>query len=95
MLRAFHAFKEVCSIDEDTFFRFRDRFQLLDETRICLPRLGKKAYAFNLGEVCFYEVAFLSGLRFLVHPFVMELLHHLGIAPGQLMLNSYGSSLVA
>lgn len=37
--------------------------------------------------MCFYEVAFLSGLRFPVHHFVIELLHHLGIAPGQLMLN--------
>ena len=40
-------------------------------------------------EVCFYEATFLSGLRFPVHPFIRELLHHLGIAPGQLMPNSW------
>ena len=89
VLRSFHALKEECSLDEDTFFRFRDRFQLPDETRIRLPHPSKKACSFNPREVCFYEAAFLSGLRFLVHPFIMELLHHLGIAPGQLMLNSW------
>ena len=26
--------------------------------------------------MCFYEVAFLSGLRFPIHPFIMELLNH-------------------
>ena len=78
VLRAFHALKEVCSLDEDTLFRFRDRFQLSNETRIHLPRLNEKACTFNLREVCFYEAVFLNGLRFPVHPFVMELLHHLG-----------------
>lgn len=89
MLRAFHALEEVCPLDEDTFFRLRDRFQLPDETRIRLPRTDEKACAFNLAEVFFYEVAFLSGLRFLIHPFVMKLFHHLGITPGQLMPNSW------
>ena len=81
--------REVCSLDENTLFRFRDRFQIPDKTRIRLPRLGEKACAFNPGEVYFYEAAFLSGLRFPVHPFIMELIHHLCIAPRQLMLNSW------
>ena len=89
MLKSFHTFKEVCSLDEDTHFRFRDRFQLLDEARIRLPYPDEKACAFNPGEVCFYKAAFLSGLKFPVHPFVMELLHHLGIAPRKLMPNSW------
>ena len=76
MLRAFHALKEVCSLDEDNLFR--DRFQLPDKTKILLPCPNEKACTFNPGEVCFYEVAFLSGLKFPVHPFVMKLLHHLG-----------------
>ena len=87
MLRAFHTLKEVCSLDKNTLFRFKDRFQLPDETKI--PRPGETTCSFNPGEVCFYEAAFLSGLRFLVLPFVMELLHHLGIAPKQLMSNSW------
>ena len=41
------------------------------------------------GEVCFYEAAFLCGLRFPVHPFIMELLNHFNIAFGQLMPNSW------
>ena len=82
VLKAFHALKEVCSLDEDTLSRFRDRFQIPDETRIRLPCSGEKACFFNPGEACFYKATFLSGLKFPIHPFVMELLHHLGIAPG-------------
>ena len=82
VLRAFHTLKEECSLDEDTFFRFRDRFQLPYEARICLPSLGEKACSFTPREVCFYKAAFLRGLRFPVHPFIMEFLHHLGIALG-------------
>ena len=37
--------------------------------------------------MCFYEAALLSGLRFPIHPFIMELLNHFNIAPGQLMPN--------
>ena len=85
MLGAFHTLKEVCSLDKDTLFRFKDRFHIPNETKICLLRSGEKACTFNPGEVCFYEIAFLSGLRFPVHPFIME---HLGIAPGQIMSNS-------
>ena len=84
----FHALKEECSLKKDTFRRFRDSFQFPNETRVCLPRKGEKSYAFAHGEVCFYETAFLCGLRFSVHPFIMELLHYLNIASGQLMPNS-------
>ena len=39
--------------------------------------------------MCFYEAAFLCGLKFPVHLFIMELLHYLNIAPRQLMPNSW------
>jgi len=74
-------------LDVETLTRFRDRFQFPDETRIHLPCEGEKSCSFTLGEVCFYKAAFLSGLRFPIHPFIMELLHHLNIAFGQLMPN--------
>lgn len=60
---AFHALKVSCDLDEKTLFRFTDRFQF-NETRIHFPRVGEKACAFAPGEVCFYKVAFLCGLRF-------------------------------
>ena len=63
------------------FDKFRDRFQFPNETKARLPKKGEKACAFAHGEVCFYEAMFLCGLRFLVHPFIMELLNHLNIAP--------------
>ena len=87
--RPFHALKEKCTLKLDVFNKFRDRFQFPDETRARLPRKGEKAYAFAHGEVCFYEAAFSCCLRFFVHPFIMELLDHLHIAPGQLMPNSW------
>ena len=85
--RFFHALKEEYSLNEETLSRFRDRFQFLEETRIRLPCSGKKSCAFAHGEVCFYEATFLCGLRFPVHPFIMELLHYLNIAPRQLTPN--------
>ena len=39
--------------------------------------------------MCFYESTFSCRLRFPVHPFLMELLAQFGIAPGQLMPNSW------
>ena len=84
----FHALKEKCTLKLDVFNKFKDRFQFPDETRAHFPRKGEKACAFAHGEVCFYEAAFSCGLRFTVHPFIMELLDHLHIAPGQLMPNS-------
>ena len=87
--RSFHALKEECSLREDTFIRFRDRFQFPEETRVRIPRKGKKSCAFAHGEVCFHEAAFLCGHRFPIHPFIMELLHYLNIAPGQLKPNSW------
>ena len=86
---SFHALKEKCTLKVDVFNKFRDRFQFPEGTRAHLPRKGEKACAFAHGEVYFYEVAFLCGLRFLVHPFIMELLHHLNIVLGQLMPNSW------
>ena len=77
----FHALKEKCTLKVDVFSKFRDRFQFPDETRACLLRKGKKACAFAHGEVYFYKAMFLCSLRFPVHPFIMELLHHLNIAP--------------
>ena len=80
--RSFHALKEKCSLKIEVFNKFRDRFQFPDEIRARLPRKGEKTYAFAHGEVCFYEVAFLCGLKFPVHLFILELLHYLNLAPG-------------
>ena len=79
--RPFHALKEKCSLKIEVFSKFRDRFQFPEETRARLPKKGEKACAFAHGEVCFYEAAFSCGLRFHVHPFIMELLHYLNLSP--------------
>ena len=88
-IRAFHALREVCGLDAETLSRFKDRFQLPKKVRVRLPHGEERACHFSPGEVCFYKVAFLCGLRFPVHPFIMELLGHFKIAPRQLIPNSW------
>ena len=88
-VRAFYALKEVCGLDVDTLGRFKDSFQFLERVRVCLPSEEDRACHFFLREVCFYESTFICGLRFPVHPFLIELLDCFGITPGQLMPNSW------
>ena len=87
-VRAFSALGEKCSLDIKTLSRFSQRFQFLERVRVRLPHDKERAYHFSPGEVCFYKAAFLYGLRFPIHPFIMELLNHFNIASGQLMPNS-------
>ena len=89
VVRTFHALKEKCSLKVEVFSKFKDRFQFPEGTRAHLPRKDERDCAFAHGEVCFYEAAFSCGLRFPVHPFIMRLLYHLNLAPGQLMPNSW------
>ena len=84
-IKAFYALEEVCGLDVDTVGRFKDRFQFPERVRVCRPNSKEQACHFFPGEVCFYKAAFTYGLRLLVHLFIMELLGHFGIAPGQLM----------
>ena len=89
VVRAFSALEEKCGLDAETHSRFRDRFQFPGRVRIRLSHKEERACHFSPGEVCFYEATFQSGLRFLVHPFIMELLNHFNIALRQLMPNSW------
>ena len=82
VVRAFHALEKVYGLDADTVGRFKDRFQFPERVRVHKPNNEDQACHFFPGEVCFYEVAFTCGLRLLIHPFVMVLLSHFGIAPG-------------
>ena len=66
---------------------FRSQFP----ERVCVrrPINEDRACHFFPGEVCFYEAAFTCELRLPVHPFIMQLLGFLRIAPRQLMPNSW------
>ena len=44
--RSFYALQEKCSLREDTFLRFKDRFQFPEKTRVHLPKRGEKSCAF-------------------------------------------------
>ena len=76
-------------MDGERLSRFRNRFQFPDRVRVRLPHEEERACHFSPKEVCFYEAAFLSGLRFPIHPFIMKFLGHFGITPGQFMPNSW------
>ena len=89
VVRAFHALEEVCGLDDETVGRFKDRFQFPERVRVRRTTNEDRACHFFPGEICFYEAAFTCGLRLPVHPFIMELLGFFGIAPGQLMPNSW------
>ena len=89
MVKAFYALEEVCGLDTDIVSRFKNRFQFPERVCVCRPNEEDRACHFFLGEVCFYEAAFTYGLRLPVHPFIIELLGHFGIAPKQLMPNSW------
>ena len=88
-VRAFHALEEGCGLDADTLGRFKDRFQFTERVKVCLPNEEDRACHFFPEEVCFYEFAFICGLRFPVHHFLMELLDRFGIALVQFMPNSW------
>ena len=86
-LRPLHALSESCSLEESHLKGYRKRFQFLKGTSVRLPRLGEKACNFTHEEVCFYVADFLCSLRFLVHPFIMQVLDEFQIALGQLVPN--------
>ena len=87
--RPLHALSESCSLKENHLKGFKKRFQFPKGTSIRLPCLGEKACNFAHWEVCLYEANFLCGLRFPVHPFIMQLLNEFQIAPGQLVPNAW------
>ena len=72
-VRAFSALGEECSLDVEIHSRFSNRFQFPERVRVRLPQSEEQACHFSPREVCFYEAAFLSGLRFPFHPFIMPL----------------------
>ena len=81
-VRAFYAFEEACGLDADTVAKFKDRFQFPERVYVRWPSDEDRACHFFPGEICFYEAAFSCGLRFPIHPFIMELLDHFGITLG-------------
>ena len=65
--------------------KLSNRFQFPVRVRVHCSQKEERVCHFLLGEVYFYEAAFLCGLKFHVHPFIMELLNHFKIAPRQIM----------
>ena len=88
-VKAFHALGETCGLDDETLFRFRDRFQFSKRVKVCFPQEEERACHFSPGEVCLYKAAFQCGLRLPIHPFIIELLDCFDIARRQCMPNSW------
>ena len=49
-VRAFHALREACNLDDETLSRFRDRFQFPERVRVHLPQGEERACHFSLGR---------------------------------------------
>ena len=62
-VRAFYALKEEYGLDADTLGRFKDIFQFPERVRVRLPGEEERACHFFPGEVCFYESAFVCGVK--------------------------------
>ena len=77
----YKAWTNLCSFTRMDEQRIRDRFQFLDFVKLRIPSDEERACHSYANEVCFYEADFTSGLRFPIHPFVMELLSYLHLAP--------------
>ncbi|GFZ00876.1 hypothetical protein Acr_14g0005110 [Actinidia rufa] len=59
--------------------------------RLQIPGDGETILSARQGEVAFYEIAFLAGLRFPIHPTIREILIHYKICPAQLSPNAWRS----
>jgi hypothetical protein len=68
--------------------RIRDRYQIPDDIALHIPDLDERACSSKFDDVAFFEADFQAGLRFLMQPFIMELLDHLCFSPGQLAPNA-------
>ena len=82
------ALEIVCSLKQKGVARIGDKFHFPPSVSLRIPLRMNRACSHGLEEVCFYEAIFISGLCFLIHPFISEL-SHLNLAPGQLVPNSW------
>ena len=85
----FHALSKSCLYELRHLKFIHKRFQFPKGVAIRLPHLNKKVCTFAHGEVSFYEADFSYGLHFPVHPFIMQLISTLNVAPGQLVPNAW------
>ena len=90
----FHAPSESCLLESRHLKSIRKRFQFPKGIAIRLPLPNEKACTFAHDKVSFYEATFSYGLRFPVHPFIMQLLFALNVALVNSSLTHGGRSLV-
>ena len=66
--------------EKDKKKKIRDRFQFPSSVRIRIPNSYDRASHSHTDKVCFYEVDFISGLYFLICPFIREIFFLLQLA---------------
>lgn len=65
-----------CALKEKDERRIRNRFQFPSFARVRISNDDDGAFHSYTDEVCFYEVDFVNGLHFPIHPFIRELFFH-------------------
>ena len=69
-----------CFLREKDKKRIRDRFQFPSSIKIRIPNVDDRTCHSYADKMCFYEVDFVSGLRFPIYPFTREIFFFLQLA---------------
>ena len=76
----YKAWDICCALKGKDRGRIRNRFQFPSLVKVRIPDGNNRACHSYVDKVCFYEVDFVSNLRFPIHPFLRELFSHLLLA---------------
>ena len=85
----FLALSKSCLLKMSHLKSIHKKFQFPKGVSIRLPRPNEKACTFAHDKVSFYEATYSCGLHFSIHPFIMQLLFALNVAPSQLVPNAW------
>ena len=74
-------------LTEDDLASIRGQNGFPNEVQLCLPFSNERADNISEGWICMYMICFECGLRLLIHPLIIQSMHHYQIAISQLMPN--------
>ena len=76
-------------VDVEGLEKYRRQYQIPKDIVLRIPDSDERACSLKYGDVAFYKANFIASLRFLMQPFMRELLDRLNLLPGQLAPNAW------